>query len=360
MNLPCPCGKQLRVSESHAGRTVRCPGCGTPHVVRPGTTTAPGRPAVKPALPATALPTLLRAAAILLLVFGSGVAGWWALRPAGAAGDEAGLLPDDAELIGLARPAELWAVPEVREAFGEGPGSAVVRFAGWTGIRPEQVERLALVAYRPAQRRVWAVVRTAEPYDATHFERLAGPRRGAFAREGYVVALTPDDNRVAFAPVGPRLLVMGDEESVKVALGLRGRRVRPGGPLAGLEAAAKGHPLAVGLYPSDGWRDEAGAVPGADALRAVRGGTLLLEVAARTKVTLTAEVPDADQRERALKTVQKVQALAALGALGGDPLLELFGAAEADAAGDGVRLRAEGETGPLARALAGWAKKAGW
>jgi hypothetical protein len=354
MFLPCPCGKQLRVSESHIGRTVRCPGCGTPHVVKAGPTAAGPAQQARPALPPTRLPMLLRLAAILLLIGGVGFAGWWMLRPA-AAGDEEGLYAD-AELIAILRPAELWAVPEVREAADEGMESPVTRFAGWTGLRPGQVERFALVAYRPAERQVWAVAHTVEPYDPALLNRNPMVDHGVFARQPYVVIQTHDRGRLALALVGPRTLVLGDEESLKTALGLRARRAVPG-PLAALPALARGHQVAIGFNPSEGWQERLPAlpVPGVNnLLSGVRGATLLLDVGERTRLTATAELTG-EEREQTFNVLRKAQAIA--GVFADDPFLTFLANGELRRDGDKVELKAEGESGPVLKALLGLVRK---
>jgi hypothetical protein len=357
MYRPCPCGKQLRVSESHVGRTVRCPGCGTPHVVKADRTAAVPSRQDTTAPPPMVLPVLLRIAAILLLVAGVGLAGWWLLGLGTSGGDEEGLYAD-AELIAILRPAELWAVPEVREAVGEGRDNPVTQFEGWTSLRPQQVERFTLVAYRPTEQLVWGVVHTVEPYDPALLNRNPVVDHGIFARQPYVVIQTPDRGKLALALVAPRVLILGDVESVKTALGLRARRAAPG-PLTPLPAMAKGHQVAVGINLSEEWRGRImaqdarlGAIPG------VRGGVMLLDIAARTTLTVQVDLPDGEERAKLRAALEGAKVLIPLGGLVRDPLFELLASGNIEEDGNTVRLRTEGETGPIVRGLLEWAKKA--
>ncbi|NBO93427.1 MAG: hypothetical protein EBV06_14110 [Planctomycetia bacterium] len=304
---------------------------------------------------------LARGAVIALLIFGLAFAGWWATSFRSIPDDESRFLPTDAELIALGRPAELWSIAVVRETFGRGTDNPVKRFAEWTGLRPEQVHRFALVAYRPAQRRVWAVVRTNEPIDTPFFERLPEATFGNFGRQRYVVASTPDQRRLAYAIVTPRLLVLGDEESVRLALSMQNRRLEPSqaNPLATL---TNSHQLAISfiLSPEFGERIEemAGFVGGA--VRDLRAATLRVNIDANDQIVANAELTPDENSTRLVATLKKTQALAAVAGLTGNSLLEMIGNSELQDDGNRIHLRAEGQSGRILPALAEWAKKFRW
>jgi hypothetical protein len=229
----CSCGRQLRASKSHVGRTVTCPNCNIIHpVLSPDVpAAAPDAPVPEaaPAQPARSWgPTLWRVLGLLFIAVALTLAGgavWWTW-PTEPDVDELRYVPRGQRGLVVVRVAELWNVPEVRKGLAEAArlspeADLASSLEKATGLRPQDVERayLALPALGP--RFTLAVLKTARPYDrAKVLELLGGPQpQEVFQKQFYVGPITP-----GWAPtvvfLSPRVLMYGNEVNVRLALGM--------------------------------------------------------------------------------------------------------------------------------------------
>jgi hypothetical protein len=256
IQVVCGCGRQLRVSEAHAGRPVKCPGCGATHVVPAERFAAggdaPGQARQRPARPEGQRDKLVLLVLLLLVLLGAGVAGWWFLfRKGGQEIDDLSLVPPDAQAFVSVRLAELWKTPSVRQALDRaleqepnlrGPEAQLEEE---TGLRPEEVERATLAAM-DSRDLVWLVIKTLEPYDQRKvLSRLHELRRHRGLT--YHVGTDLQSGRLAMHFASPRVLVIGPEEGVRRCLEVRAGPARTG-PLAPLIArCAEPHQALGGL-----------------------------------------------------------------------------------------------------------------
>jgi hypothetical protein len=261
LELVCSCGKRFNVPEAHAGRRVKCPACGAvQEVAAPGTKPARGSSR-------TGLWVLL--GVLVLVVLGAGVGvGWW-LTHRGSIGPEADgpevtplqLIPANAQGVGSARLAELWAMPQVtgavdaarkQDAKQEDPAALLERV---TGLKPGEVERLYAVAVDTG-RQGWLVARTVKPCDRGQIlSRLK--ERGERRHEGrrYFVGKN-DGQEQAIYFGGPQVVVVSTEEGMKRCLEQAAKPVAEGPQkpvIATLEG--KSH-VVVGLNSSSSTREQ--------------------------------------------------------------------------------------------------------
>jgi hypothetical protein len=117
---------------------------------------------------------------LAVLLAGAGAVVWWP-RPTEPDVDEFQYVPRDARWLVVARVAELWEVPEVRDGLATAArlspeadlASALERT---TGLRPQDVERAYLALPSPRSSPTLAVLKTARPYDRDRLlELLGGP-----------------------------------------------------------------------------------------------------------------------------------------------------------------------------------------
>jgi hypothetical protein len=281
ISFSCPCGKQLRVADEHAGKRVRCPSCGETALVPGGAiTTAPAAapamlrfrcacgqsmqaraeyagdeavcpacqarvtipgaaraepPAGRPRKRSALLLVLLGVGVLLVLGVGGGLAGWWFFfRDSGADLD---LVPANAQVVVSIRVADVWKTDAVQDAFrrikdqtGKDP---IDSMRDETGLEPADIERLTVVAEDVSgdKDRVWVIVLTRKAYDK---EKLLGKLSGRreMSHEGRTIhtGTATKGKEVALHFVSRRVFVVGPEQGVKRAVAFRSMR-RSSGPL---------------------------------------------------------------------------------------------------------------------------------
>lgn len=229
--LVCGCGRQLRVTEHHAGRRIQCPGCGAGHTVTvamlASTTTGPIVPSREPSRKMQGL-----VVALLAVLLGASVlvGGWYVLWGRGGKKGEGeiterALIPDDVESFLSIRLASLWQTRAVQKAREEAkkrdpqtPDFAE-RWERETSLRPEEVERVTILAMDGQRQVGWAVVRTREQYDAAKVLAKL-PEREKRYLEGWTYYVGRDGlgQEGAVWLVSPRLLVVGPEEGIRLCL----------------------------------------------------------------------------------------------------------------------------------------------
>ncbi len=309
VELVCSCGRQLRITEAHAGRQVKCPGCGASHTVRDNAITSqPSRaPSFAQASPARGKTTAI---VLLLLLLISSVVTWWLFfrNPGRDATDvyDLSLIPATAQGFASLRLGDAWQTPAAHKAIEaerdrnpEKPGFAA-RMEGDLGLRPEQIERLSLVVMeftsdpQKAAEKSWAIFRTYEPYNQNKVleQWQGGQRRIKYEGKAYHVGEHRDGRRLAMHFAGSHVLVIGNEEGVKRCLDHRANPYREG-PLSPLIVRGEGRHHVVGGF----------SLP--DDVRAqLREGPLVGSLAEVQWASATLDLPDESGKEEALLEVR--------------------------------------------------------
>jgi hypothetical protein len=315
VQLVCKCGKQLYVPDGHAGRRVKCPGCGESHLAP-----AEAPSASTPSLPyaharsgqgGRRLPLLLVG---LLLLLSIGFAAWWFLfRQAGPAqdGDDLALIPANAQGFATVRLAELWKSPAVEKALqkrDKAEEDPAERMDRETGLRPAEVERFTIVGVDASKRLGWVVVRAGEPLDRQKIlSRLKNGSEHVHEGQSYFKGAGPDGDERAIHFVGRRVLVAGNEAGVKRCLDFTtGPPVK--GPLGPVIALAGGTRSAVaGFVPAGGALDMAKGIGAAKSLEKVKLMTATLDVTDEAKLEVTAKLASADEATELARTIDGYQ-----------------------------------------------------
>jgi hypothetical protein len=251
LELVCSCGKRFNVPDAHAGRRVKCPSCGAVTEVPAAGAEAIGRPA-RSGLPR--LWVLIGLLALLLAAGGTGVA-WWLTHREGVGfvpekdGPEVTdvqLIPADAQGFATIRVAELWGMPEVRGTIEAGRQESpnqedpIARMERETGLTPDEVERLHVVSIDAPRRRGWVVGRTVKPPNR---ERILSRLKDRIEQwhEGrrYYLGKTEQGQEVAVHFGGPQLLVVSNEEGMKLCMEQAGKPAATG-PLTPVIALLEG------------------------------------------------------------------------------------------------------------------------
>jgi hypothetical protein len=311
IQVVCGCGRHLRVSEAHAGRPVKCPGCGATHVVpaerfAAGDSPVQAGPGLAPASGRRARWVVL--AVLLLALLGAGVAGWWFLFRKGPTGpdiDDLSLIPFDAQGFVSIRLAELWKAPATRKALEEVRRRDAevltpdVRLERDTGLRPEDVERFSFAALDPTRRAVWAIIKTFEPYDRREvLSRLNRRREQVHEGKSYFTGEYEDGRSTALYFASPRVLVIGPEEGIKTCLRRLDAPAPPGPKPLGPAIARcnEPHHVVAGLNPSAG---------SPDALLAnVRLATATVDVGEEAVVEARARTGSREQAEKLHESIK--------------------------------------------------------
>ena len=348
----CPCGKELRIPDEHAGRRIMCPACGASHVA-PGPDPAGD---VRPATPGQArparrkIPLLLPLVLLLVLLAAGAGAYWWFFRGSAgpeAEGDDLALVPPEAEAFISVRLADLWNTPAAMKAvlkMEEGdPGQKMEEV---TGLRPLEVERLTVVVMDSKRRIGWAAVRTRALYDRTKLLKpLQGPTERVHREMRYFLGTATDGEPRAIWFVGSRVVVVGSEEGVRLCLDFAARG-SAAGPLTPMIEQARGtHTAVAGLCPKGRPDKKANKIPVLGELLEAKRITATLDVNENAVLEGKATMASETAAKELVRTInnnrfQITLALAGLAAFGGDkakvlaPLLELFGKTKFSSKGD--------------------------
>ncbi|MFO0845528.1 MAG: hypothetical protein U0797_24615 [Gemmataceae bacterium] len=310
----CPCGRKLRIGEHHAGRKVQCPGCGAALVIPPAGPPAPVSPRIV-AKPPSRLPALILLALLVPGLMGAALTAWWYLsrqtqRP-GEEVSELALIPPDAQGFLRLRVADLWGTKAARAAFEKALDGApnrpdpIARLRLVTGMRPEQVERVCFTLMDQEQRLGWTVIKTSQPIDAdrvtTHIG--AAPRGDVTTHAGrdYYTGTDPEGRPIAVCFLGETLMVAGPEGGVKLCLTrLAAPATTPGGPLSeALSFYEQPHQVVGGLDPGKLPR-QAAALPGLEALSALRSLLLTVNVSEEATIGVRATTGSEEEAKRVL------------------------------------------------------------
>lgn len=301
---PCACGRQLRVSESHVGRRIRCPGCGADVTV----TDRP--PARGPVAPAHA-PRRNRGWLLLVpLLIAAVAAGWYFLRDKGPAASDASdfaLVPSDAEGFFSIRVADVWAREDVRKAVDDArrrdqrtPDLALMLERDTTLV-PADVERFSLVSVDLAAQLGWTIFKTRTPYSrAKILERLEGLRQESHAGQSYSLGHFDDGREVAYHFVSPTVFVASTEKGVRRFIEFRNRSRSETGPMQAILARGEeGYGIVGALRPR-------GAVEGLP-LAGLREGELTVKFDAGATVVVTVRTGTEEDAKSLHGTLQTAQ-----------------------------------------------------
>lgn len=319
IQLVCPCGKALRVSEAHAGRRVRCPACGSEHLVpaageapRQGTRVASGR---------GRLLLLALGGTLLLIAAGLGLA-WLLTRsaaPAGSEIDDLTLIPSTARAFACLRLGEIWAIPAVQKAIeaerGRDPNRTdlAAQLERDVGLRPEQVERLSIVAQELSPPLGWAVARTREPYHrSTLLAKLTEQREGQVLGRRYTLGRNRDGQAIAVSFLSPHVVVVGTEAGVRRCL-TEQQAAATAGPLTPLIARAREpHHGVAGAQVNDEARQQLKANELLRVLAEVRSASATLTVGDKVAIDVRGQFPDEAAAAQVQKTLPGLLAKARL------------------------------------------------
>src|SRR5262245_36911221 len=120
--LACTCGNNLRVTEAHIGRKVKCPTCGAELVV-PESIAIRERPGPMVVASGGRNRTTILLLMLALLLIAGGLAGWWVYHrgtePAGPDISDLSLIPENAQGFVSVRLADIWQTPACQQAVKE-------------------------------------------------------------------------------------------------------------------------------------------------------------------------------------------------------------------------------------------------
>ncbi len=166
--------------------------------------------------------------------------------------DDLALLPANARGFVSVRVADLWNTPAAKKAVAEArkadPKSEAPagRLEDEIGLLPREIERISLVCSDEGL--VWAVARTAAPYDGRKvLSRLKGATRRDHQGKQYHAGTDRRGREVAVWPAGPRVLVAGPEAAVKRCIALSAEKAAKGLLEPVLARCKEGHDVVVGL-----------------------------------------------------------------------------------------------------------------
>jgi len=284
---------------------------------------------------------VLAALAAVALVAG---AWWWLASGDGRLVDPLDYVAPDADLLGHARLAVIWA----RAAPGNEAGESIERE---TGLRPDEVESLWIVWHRPADEVGWAVIRTRVRYTR---DKILSRLRDVEASDvgGHVMHVGRPlhaDGKAAVAFLDPRTLLAGSIAGVRLALE-RDKGQRVGGRAGPAHAEFLLRPGAALPF----------HLPG---LAGLRGARLALDVGDKATLRGTAKLAGAEEAamtrdtlEGAVQlgrlTLQARHFLGAPGAEAGLALERLLSGVKLESVGEDVMIEAEGDAAEVMRGLA--------
>jgi hypothetical protein len=329
--LVCKCGRQLYIPEDHAGRQVKCPGCGESHLApaeSPGFEKRARSAANFSGRPRGRGKGLVLALVILVLLAGGGAVWWfWWGRGEGRQpeGDDLALIPANAQAFVSIRLADLWNSPAAQKALkqprdeGKPSEDPAEKMERETGVRPEEVERLTLVTINADEKMGWLLARTLRPYDrAKVLARLSDGRQEIYRGRTYHLGTGPDNQQRAVYFAGTRVIVAGTEEGVKRCLHFAaGERVK--GPLEPVIALAGGkHTAVAGGYPAGGPMEKVKNNANLKNLEKVKLITATMDVTDRAHLETKAKLSSADEARDLQQVIERQQE-----ALRGNPLLRV-------------------------------------
>jgi hypothetical protein len=325
------CGRELQSHPDNAQRSMNCPGCMKPVNVpadsaskKTATTAAPavtGRPLrVADSKQASTVPAasggkskLLAIVGLLLLVGGGAVGVWWftnqkkesdrriaaELEGDGPEVSDMALLPANAQMVATIRSAELYKMQAGKDALEQArkrepkqldPAARIERDVG---LKPDEIDRLHAVGTDADKQTGWAVARTLRPLDRDKvLAKLEGRSEKRHEGRRYYLGKNADDKEIAVHFAGPSVLVVSDEEGMKLAMTQATKPIVEG-PLKAtiaLVETSKSQGI-VGLYPAGG------------GMEALKNNAMLKALVDVTTVKVARFTLDANEKDATLNGV---------------------------------------------------------
>jgi hypothetical protein len=287
------CGRELQSHPDNAQRSMNCPGCMKPVTIpadAAGSKTATAAPSavttgkslhVTGAKQTSAAPAASGGKSIVLVVLGvlllvaAGAGGVWYFTKQKKESDrklaeqresdgpevsDMALLPANTQLVATVRSAELYKLPAAKDALEQARKrdpkqlDPVARMERDVGLKPDEIDRLHAIGADADKQTGWAVAKTLKPLDRERvLAKLEGRSEKRLEGRRYYLGKNADGQEVAVHFAGPTVLVVSDEEGMKLAMAQAAKPVVDGPlkPTIALVETSKSQAI-VGLYPAGG------------------------------------------------------------------------------------------------------------